>query len=83
MTFTFSLKEAIKYIWHIIITVIVHEYTHLVYIYLTNRQYIIGNKEWLTLCSIGRTCHNSNKVLLQYSNFFRLVGYVLPQTWLQ
>ena len=44
MTFTVSLKEAIKYIWHIIITVIVHEYTHHVYIYLTNRQNIIGNK---------------------------------------
>ena len=44
MTFTISLKEAIKFIWHIIITVIVHEYTHHVYIYLTNRQNIIGNK---------------------------------------
>ena len=44
MTFTVSLKEAIKYIWHIIIAVIVHEYTYHVYIYLTNRQNIIGNK---------------------------------------
>ena len=42
--FSISLKEATEYIWHIIITVIVHEYTHHVYIYLTNRQYIIGNK---------------------------------------
>ena len=38
------LKETIEYIWHIIITVIVREYTQHVYIYLTNRQYLIGNK---------------------------------------
>ena len=44
MKFTISLKEAIEYIWHIIITVTVHEYTHHVYTNLTNRQYIIGNK---------------------------------------
>ena len=44
MTFTISLKEAIKYIWHIIITVIVLEYTHHVYIYLTNTQHTLGNK---------------------------------------
>ena len=44
MKFTISLEEAIECIWHIIITVIVHEYTIHVYIYLTNRQYIIGNK---------------------------------------
>ena len=36
MKFSISLKEATEYIWHIIITVIVHEYTHHVYIYLTN-----------------------------------------------
>ena len=41
MKFTISLKEAIEYIKHIIITVIVLEYTHH---YFTNRQYIIGNK---------------------------------------
>ena len=41
MKFTISLEEAIEYTWHIIITVIVHEYIHHVYIYFTNRQYII------------------------------------------
>ena len=41
MKFSISLKEATEYIWHIIIAVIVHEYTHHVYIYLTNRQYVI------------------------------------------
>ena len=44
MKFTISLKETMEYIWHIINTVMVHEYTHHVYIYLTNRQYLIGNK---------------------------------------
>ena len=44
MKFSISLKEATEYTWHIIITVIVHEYTNHVYIYLTNRQYVIGNK---------------------------------------
>ena len=44
MKFTICLKEAIKYIYHIIITVFVHEYTDHVFIYLTNTQYIIGNK---------------------------------------
>ena len=38
--FIISLKEAIEYIWHIIITVIAHEYTHHVYIYLTNRLFL-------------------------------------------
>ena len=40
MKFTISLKEAIEYIWHIIITVIVHEYTNHVYIYLTLSHYL-------------------------------------------
>ena len=44
MKLSISLKEATEYVWHTIITVIVHEYTHHVYIYLTNRQYVIGNK---------------------------------------
>ena len=44
MTFTISLKETITFFWHITIKAIVHEYTHHAYIYLTNRQYIIGNK---------------------------------------
>ena len=44
MKFSISLNEATEYIWHVIIRLIVHEYTHNVYIYLTNRQYVIGNK---------------------------------------
>ena len=59
MKFTISLKDAIEYSWQIIIIVIVHEYTHNAYIYITNRQFVIGNYGFL--CSIGRTCCNSDK----------------------
>ena len=38
-----SLKEAVSYIWHIIIIIVVPECTHDIHIYLIKRQHIVGN----------------------------------------
>ena len=43
MNFIDSLKEAIKQIWLMIMTIVIHEYTHDVHVYLINRQNIISN----------------------------------------
>ena len=38
-----KLYKAIKYIWYIVIKIVVHECTHNERIYLTDRQHSIGN----------------------------------------